>query len=269
MFSPYYAAARRRGLTDPMNYCALNVALYGPRKRWAMTERGRRFVACDATSFVIGPSALTWDNDALTIDIAETTVPIPSSLRGRVRVYPRALTGRSYALDPALSHTWRPIAPCARVEVVFNQPSLRWSGEGYLDANFGDVPLEASFARWDWSRAARQDGAAVLYDVTCRDGAERSLALRFDMAGNVEHFEPPPRVPLPPNGWGVARATRSEADARVIETLENAPFYARSLIATRLRGEDMIAMHESLSLDRFDNRIVQAMLPFRMPRAFR
>jgi hypothetical protein len=32
---------------------------------------------------------------------------------------------------------------------------------------------------------------------------------------------------------------------------------------------DVIAMHESLSLDRFDRRVVQAMLPFRMPRTLR
>ena len=29
VFSPYYAWARRRGPADPLNHCALNVALYG------------------------------------------------------------------------------------------------------------------------------------------------------------------------------------------------------------------------------------------------
>ena len=42
VFSPYYAWARRRGPSDPLRHCALNVALYGPRKRWAMTERARQ-----------------------------------------------------------------------------------------------------------------------------------------------------------------------------------------------------------------------------------
>ena len=50
------------------------------------------------------------------------------------------------------------------------------------------------------------------------------------------------------------------------QTLEDAPFYARSVIATRLRGEDVTAVHESLSLDRFRAPWVQAMLPFRIPR---
>jgi len=86
--------------------------------------------------------------------------------------------------------------------------------------------------------------------------------------GSVADFEPPPRVPLSGTGWRIARATRCEAGgtARAVETLEDTPFYARSLVATRLLGEDVVAMHESLSLRRFDTRWVQALLPFRMPR---
>lgn len=250
-----------------MNYCAINVALYGRRKRWTMTERGRAAVQRDAASFTIGPSSLSWGGDALTIDIDETAVPFPSRVRGRVRVHPRSMTETVFALDPFGQHHWWPIAPRARVEVELDSPALRWSGDGYLDTNFGDVPLEQSFVRWDWSRAALRDGATVIYDVTCRNGSERSLTLRFDSNGNVEDFPSPPFAALPPTGWRVPRGTRSESNARIIRTLENAPFYARSLIATRLLGEDATAMHESLSLDRFDNRIVQLMLPFRMPRA--
>jgi carotenoid 1,2-hydratase len=53
----------------------------------------------------------------------------------------------------------------------------------------------------------------------------------------------------------------------VRQTLEDGPFYARSILSTRVFGEDVPAMHESLSLDRFRKPWVQAMLPFRMPRA--
>jgi carotenoid 1,2-hydratase len=52
----------------------------------------------------------------------------------------------------------------------------------------------------------------------------------------------------------------------VISTLEDTPFYARSVVRTRLLGEPVTAMHESLSLDRFSALWVQAMLPFRIPR---
>lgn len=269
MFSPYYAAARRRGTTDPQNYCALNVALYGKRKHWAMTERGRRSITRDATSFTIGPSALSWQDDALVIDIDEITVPFPSRFRGRVRVYPHAVTERAYALDDNCDHHWWPIAPSARVEVDLQSHALRWRGDGYLDSNFGKVPLEQSFISWDWSRAPLGDGAAVLYDVTRRDGSTQALALRFNAAAHAEDIAPPPGTSLKASKWQVRRNTRADnGEACVIKTLEDAPFYARSLISTRLLGQDTIGVHESLSLNRFANRAVQWMLPFRMPRAF-
>ncbi len=242
--------------------------MYGPgRKRWALTERPA--ASRDRTSLAIGPSAVSWDGAALTIRIAEITVPFPSRLRGTVVVHPAALTGHTETLDAAGRHRWSPIAPVGRVEVTMEQPALRWSGHAYLDSNDGDRPMEDDFARWDWSRADLPDGAALLYDVTRRDGSDLSLALRMDRAGAVTQFPPPPRADLPATGWRVPRATRADPDftPTVRQTLEDTPFYARSVLDTRLLGQDAIAVHESLSLDRFRNPIVQLMLPFRMPRA--
>ena len=270
MFSPYYAWARRRGPADPQQFCALNVALYTPeRKRWALTERRATSLVRDRTSLAIGPSALSWDGNALTIRIAETTVPFPSRLRGTLVVYPAALTGHTATLDAAGRHRWSPIAPVARVAVAMEQPALRWSGHAYLDSNAGERPLEDDFVSWDWSRADLRDSAALLYDVTRRDGSGLSLALRMDRAGGVVPFDPPPQARLPSTGWRVRRATRADPDFQpsVRRTLENTPFYARSVLDTRLLGQDAIAIHESLSLDRFRSPIVQMMLPFRMPRS--
>ena len=56
---------------------------------------------------------------------------------------------------------------------------------------------------------------------------------------------------------------------RVRETLEDTPFYSRSMIEGRYEGEWATIIHESLSLDRLRSSLVRAMLPFRMPRAFR
>jgi carotenoid 1,2-hydratase len=179
---------------------------------------------------------------------------------------------RAFALDAAGRHRWQPIAPCSRVEVDFAQPRRRWSGEGYLDSNQGDEPLEAAFARWDWSRAALPGGeVALLYDIADRAGGRHGLALRIDRRGSLQPFEPPPRSPLPATLWRVARATRSDPQRRpsVIRTLEDTPFYARSLLAARLLGKPVIALHESLSLDRFRRGWVQALLPLRMPRRAR
>ncbi len=269
MFSPYYAWTRRHGAGDPLGHCALNVALYGPRGRWALTERGRGVVRREANHLAIGPSALSWDGNALLFDIDEVTAPIPARLRGRVRVHPSALTGHTVPLDAAGRHRWSPLAPCARVEVELDRPSLRWSGHGYLDSNSGNAPLEADFARWDWSCARLPDGAAILYDVSWRDGGGQSVALRIDRAGRATPFPPPPPVVLPRTRWGVERRTRAEDAARARRTLLDAPFYARSVLQARLLGESVTAMHESLDLGRFASPWVQAMLPFQMPRAVR
>lgn len=269
MFSPYYALARRRGAGDPEHHCALNVALYGAGgKRWSLTERGRNALQRDAGSLTIGPSALTWDGQALTIRIDEVTVPLPSRIRGTVRLYPTALTRHRDDLDDAGRHRWWPIAPCARIEVELERPARRWSGAGYLDTNGGDEPMERAFTTWDWARASLRDGTAILYDVRRRDGDRMALALRCDRSGAVEPFPVPPATPLPPTLWRVARGTRADAGhpATVQETLEDAPFYSRSIVRQHLLGEPVTAMHESLSLDRFARPVVQLMLPFRMPR---
>ena len=64
-------------------------------------------------------------------------------------------------------------------------------------------------------------------------------------------------------------ATRADAGCtpRVTQRLEDAPFYARSVISSRVSGQEVTAVHESLSLDRFVAPWVQAMLPFKAPRA--
>lgn len=193
---------------------------------------------------------------------------MPSRLRGVVRVEPRAVAPHVFDLDEAGRHRWRPISPCARVEVALDTPGLRWSGHGYLDANDGDEPLDAAFTHWHWSRAGLRDGTAVLYDVTRKSGEQASVALRFDPAGGVVEEEPPPTASLRRSRWGIRRETRADPDAApsVRSTLEDGPFYARSVLDTKVFGERAIAVHETVSLDRFRAGWVQAMLPFRMPR---
>jgi carotenoid 1,2-hydratase len=64
----------------------------------------------------------------------------------------------------------------------------------------------------------------------------------------------------------VARATRADPGnpVRVARTLEDTPFYSRSLLEGGDDGAQWI--HESVDLDRFRSRWVQALLPFKMPR---
>jgi carotenoid 1,2-hydratase len=268
VFSPYYALARRRGTADPLDHCAVNVAIYRKgANRWTMTERRRHAVSRTVNTFTAGPSQLSWDGTSLTIRINEISVPIPGRVSGTVRVVPTAVTRQAFLLNEDGNHCWWPIAPCARVQVALDNPHLRWQGDGYLDMNSGDAPLEGAFSDWQWSRGAMQDGTAILYEAQRRNGSRIDLAVAFDPQGGMKAFQPPPTVALKRTGWRIGRSVRSDAGANIVRTLEDAPFYARSVVSAKLLGEPVTLMHESLSLDRFRMPIVQAMLPFRMPRA--
>ncbi|MEM1314551.1 MAG: carotenoid 1,2-hydratase [Pseudomonadota bacterium] len=270
MFSPFYAWSRR---DDPENHCALNLCLYGEGAgalggRWSLTERRRDQVEREAAAYRVGPSTVSWDGTALTVEAKETAVPQLTPLRGRIRVIPEAVTEVEAVLDAAGRQIWRPFAPKARIEVAFDDPSWSWSGEGYIDANFGAAMLEEDFSYWTWSRAPTRDGAVSFYDAARRDGSHLELAMRFHRDGRAERIAPPPKARLSRGLWGVRRETRADAGSspRTAMRLENAPFYTRSALATRIHGEDVLGMHEALDLDRFASPAIKTMLPFRMPR---
>jgi carotenoid 1,2-hydratase len=233
-----------------------------------MTERGRGSVARSDSMLRIGPSSLCWQGGTLKIDVDEIGAPLPKRIRGTIRVTPSGFSGRSFALDAGGNHIWQPIAPRTQIDVQLDRPDLHWRGTGYLDSNFGAEPLEARFSRWSWSRAHLAEDSVVLYDARRRDGTDAAMALRFSPDGGVQAMPPPPRADLPRTGWRVVRETRNDPGhaVRLRKTLEDTPFYARSLIETQLYGERGEAFHESLVLDRFASPVVRAMLPFRMPR---
>lgn len=266
VFSPYYAWS---GRGRPENHCALNVGLYGGGKtRWAMTERKAKAIDRGDDHFIFGPSSVRFEDGKLIFDIAETAAPIPYPVRGQIVIHPEVQQGEQFTLDPNGRHAWRPVWPKARVEAKFDKPGLDWSGDGYVDMNAGLEPLEAGFKSWSWARTAMPDGAAILYDCQPAGGGEYGLALRIHEDGTTEHFDAPPEIALPDVMWGVARPSRSDGAGRVVKTLEDTPFYTRSMIETELLGKTRISMHESLDLKRFDSTWVKCLLPFRMPRAF-
>ncbi|MDK0748921.1 hypothetical protein P7A58_15505, partial [Clostridium perfringens] len=94
-------------------------------------------------------------------------------------------------------------------------------------------------------------------------GTRLSLALRVERDGTLSRLPMPAAAPLPTTRiWRIARATHSEAGAaRIVGTLEDTPFYARSLVETTLLGRRATAVHESLDLDRFSRPWVKALLP--------
>ncbi len=274
VFSPYYAWAGRR---DPQNHVALNVAVYRPNgHHWAMTERNRNVLARTSASLQIGPSALTWTEAGLTIHFDEIALPRPPDnwwpkrLRGSVRFVPETAVASGIPLDMNERHAWRPIAPRGRIALDLMGPVAQtWTGEGYLDQNWGSEPLETGFARWDWARTHREDGSTViLYDIIRRDGSAVRHGLHFGRDGDLSRFDLPPSQTLRRGFWGVTRRVPCDdgEEAAIVQTLEDSPFYTRSLVDTTVGGIRSRSMHESLSADRFASPIVKAMLPFRMPR---
>lgn len=236
-----------------------------------MTERGRTSLERSGMRLAIGPSALSWTGDRLVIDLDEWTAPVPRRLRGRITVNTGPTFAETFSLDEKQRHLWRPIAPCATASVSFERPGLDWQGNAYLDMNAGTEPLEAGFKYWTWSRAGCGGATRILYDVEQRDGSRRSLALDYRSSGSMDCFDPPPVQPLSRTGWRVARATRAypQAPARVLHTLEDTPFYNRSMLMSGEAGAEVRSIHESVDLDRFRSRWVQTLLPFKMPRRTR
>ena len=272
VFSPYYALARglNGGVADPEHFCAINVALYGAQgRRWTMTERGSKHVQRSHNRFTVGPSQLHWNGQQLVIDIDEVNVPIPMRVRGRVTVQPVGLSAFVTGLDADARHRWGPIAPCSRVTVEMQNPQSRWSGHAYLDSNEGDEPVDRAFKEWDWARAEMANGdTTVIYDVRPRVGPDRVVAQRFAPSGQTSAFAAPPRQTLAPSKWRIGRTMRSEggAGASVVQTLEDTPFYVRSVLRADLLGEQVTAVHETLSIPRLVSLPVRLMLPWRMPR---
>lgn len=266
VFSPFYARARKERPTDPRDFSTMNVALYGPADHFALTERPSSAVVATRDRLVIGPSSMEWRGNELTVRFDEVTAPIGRPLRGKVTLTPSRLHGEPVDLGGG-RHTWWPIAPRARAVVEIESPRrLCFTGIGYADANRGTEPLEEGFSRWSWARSATPKGSVITYDVARRDGSESTTTLAFDPDNQPVAAPQLTEVDLGTTRWGIPRSTRADTGSKpsLQKTLEDTPFYARSMLATRIGGESATSVHESLSLDRFASRWVQALIPFRM-----
>jgi carotenoid 1,2-hydratase len=82
----------------------------------------------------------------------------------------------------------------------------------------------------------------------------------------VQSVASPPAQSLPKTAWRIQRRMRSTQAVKVHEQLEDTPFYQRALLQFEYAGERLLAFHETLSVPRLVSPVVQAMLPWRMPR---
>lgn len=271
-FSPRYARARAQGGSpSALTYCAMNVAVYGPRgARFSLTERaiGAHDVGENALS--IGPNRMAWDDGSLVVDLDDRSAPWRTPLRGRIRLRPEsdAACASPHPLDDTSRHLWWPVAPSSTIEVDLAEPNLRFRGHGYHDANAGDVPLEHSFARWRWARTRLGPSrTSIMYDTVDVDGRERHLSIAIGRDGVIEPVEMPAVRELPTTHWGIPRATRASGPVRILRELEDTPFYARALLAGHVDGRELVTVHEELSCDRLRRAWVRFLLGFRMARA--
>ena len=95
VFSPYYAWA---GRADPENHLCLNVCLYGPKARWAMTERPKWTGARDADMII----AATYSDEVnmVTCQVAHSVFSIPRKIaRLRSKSYLTAIYSDLYRRD--------------------------------------------------------------------------------------------------------------------------------------------------------------------------
>jgi carotenoid 1,2-hydratase len=245
----------------------MNVALYGRRaSAWALHERSVLDSARERNGVAIGESRMAWEGDRLVIALDERTTPFGRRVRGRIVVHPESLTGAEIAIDGRGEHWWWPVAPIARIDVALDEPALRFTGHGYHDANAGAAPMERAFTSWVWSRARADDRAILAYDVACATGADRSLAFHVDARGVIEPIERARRAPLRPTLWRLSRFARSDdgAEARVVRSLEDGPFYARALVEHRLGGASVLAVHETLAAHRLARAWVRFCVGYRM-----
>ena len=266
VFSPYYAW---RGFRDPADHCAINVALYGHPQRWSMTERGSDDTERTKDTYSTGNSQVRLTREGLEIEFDEVGAPLPRRVRGRVKVAMPYCSDQQFQLDQNARHFWSPACTHARISVDFEKPGLSWQGHGYVDSNLGLEPVAKGFDYWDWSRTPRETGDILIRYVTDPVGGDqRMLHLQISPDGRAREVDGGTEVMLSPSAtWRVKRrsGTLNGRAPRVVRSLEDTPFYSRSLLDYGV-GTSGYTTHETLSCQRLRSPIVQAMLPFRMPR---
>lgn|GEM_PF-568632 len=201
--SPYYKAVVNGKEPDPRDWCGVFVSLHEKQAdRWAGRAyaynlyRGGTFaedggeVAVGGSRVVreeTGESALTW----------HLTLNEPGLWFGRTRADVTFTVLGASPNRPPLGeddgHTWACVAPVCRVEGEVN--SIQFSGLGYHDHNFGQLPW-ADTDTWYWGRAVLPCSddkvrALVYYHVV--NFAQENQSIAFVCTnGDVEVIAPGP-----------------------------------------------------------------------------
>ena len=269
VFSPWYKWSGRK---KPQNNVCLNIATYGKKGRFAMTDRGDSALIQEAHKLTIGPSSLTWDQTEkkLVIEIDEiSSLPFISKLKGTITLKPTGITDVELPLTKEGTHVWRPFAPTAEIDVDLNKPEWQWTGHGYFDANFGTRALEQDFDYWTWGRFPLKTGTSCFYDLELRNNEQYQFGFHFERDGIPSDItDAPKNKRFSRSLWGIRRETRCDKEykPRQEKSLLDAPFYSRATVSTRIKGIKTIGVFEALDLRRFRNPLLMFMLAVRVPR---
>ena len=246
---------------------AINLALYrrGGGGAWLMHEAAGPAPA--SRRLQVGRNQVEQLPDgSLRLAIDDLTTPWRRPLQGEVGLWPGPHRGEPACLHPERPHWWWPVAPCARVEVSFSRPQIRWAGRAYADTNWGDEPLAAAFRRWHWQRLWHPEGTLVGYAGSLADGRLWRHDQLLGPSGDTTPALPQaPMAALPRSHWGLRRACIGRPLAH--RSLEDTPFYSRSALQVDWQGLPLHGMHEALDLGRFTRPWVQFLLPFRSRRS--
>ncbi len=266
-FSTGYARALRgHGEVDPLRHCHVNVALYGRRaSRWVLTEHAIAPTARGADGLTIGRSTMRWDRDRLLVELDDVSPWTARPVRGRLVFRPEVDAQQPLWLDASRRHAWWPVAPRGSLDVQLDEPALRFRATGYHDANAGDEPLHRAVNEWMWSRFHLHDGSTlVTFSVERPGGGRAARAFRF-VRGSAESLATATTRPLSPSRWGLAREAWAGAGARarLLQSLEDGPFYARHLVQARTGAGLVCGLSETLSARRLASRAARLFVGFR------
>jgi len=253
-FSPYYRLAVQGIAADPLTHNALFFALYreGKLQSYHFTRFPRQEVEASAAlpgEVRLGPNILRLGTDG------DSELSL-SDENGNGRSLVATLRFESSPLDsqptiaarPGETHFWIPTAPSChvigkiRVQGAQNVAAteLLFTGRGYHDHNWGQLPLDTTVQEWYWARAALEgDRAVILYHVRARNPIEEASHLLIFDSGRLILHDSSAQVKISRrvlNGFGAIYATRLSARSGGYEVrfdlgkrLDSAPFYLRML----------------------------------------
>ena len=263
-FSPYYRRAALGRPADPFRHNALFFALY--RRGRLHAYHFTRFPTGEVQAggrplcLAFGPNRLTqggpgdWrlalaDENAnrRRMDAALTfSAPAPAA--------PEATAAAG--ADPDADHCWLPAAPWCRVGGAVRlreahnpgAETVRFSGVGYHDHNWGRLPFAKGIRDWYWARAALAgERVVILYHVRPQRGGEVGSHFLLFERGRLTRHDPAPQVRLSRpavNAFGTVYATRMNVESgdwsarfEFRARLDSAPFYIRALCAATLTGK--------------------------------